>query len=250
MTGPRSTVTAARRPVVLVPGLSGRASEDFSFLAPMLARRYDVTAVDFDGVDDSSTLGDLAARIQVVAARCSVPPAVVGYSLGAVAALAYAAAHPAGAASLTLVAGWLTPAPKLRSFAEVWRTLRAEGSPALPNVARNALFSAEGWDCARAPLIDQVSGALVALSAGADVSELAHLVTVPTLVVGCALDEVATTRQSKMLFGALADARYAEVRSGHAVVHERPAELLNLINAFLARPTRYPAGALVDEERP
>jgi pimeloyl-ACP methyl ester carboxylesterase len=250
VTDSRSDFTAERRPVVLVPGLSGAASKDFSFLSPMLARRHDVTVVPFDDVDASSTLGDLADRIHVVVERCAQQPAVIGYSLGAVAAVAYAAAHPSGASSLTLVAGWLTPSAKLRGFADVWRVLHAEGSPALPGMAMNALFSADGWDSARPPLISDVSDALTALSATADVAALASAVTVPVLVVGCALDEVATTRQSKLLFGALANARYAEVHSGHAVVHERPAELLNLINAFLTRPALFPAGSLILEERP
>jgi len=250
VTDPETVLPATRRPVVLVPGLSGRPAEDFSFLSPMLARRHDVTTVTFDDVGGSCSLRDLVERIHFVVERCAEPPAVVGYSLGAVAALAYTAAHPSSVASLTLVAGWLTPPPKLRVLAEVWRALRAEGSTALPHAAMTALFSADGWDSARAPLIDGVADALIGLSATADVSDLAPVVTAPTLVVGGALDEVATRIQSKLLFGALTDARYAEVHSGHAIVHERPAELLNLISAFLARPCAYPAGAFIPEGRP
>jgi len=250
VTIPASVLTAARRPVVLVPGLSGRPAEDFSFLSPMLARRHDVSTVTFDDVDHSCSLRDLVERVHSVVERCAEPPAVVGYSLGAVASVAFAAAHPSSVAGLTLVAGWLTPSPKLRAFAEVWRALRVEGSTALPHAAMTALFSADGWDSARPPLIDGVADALIRLSATADVSALVPLITAPALVVGGALDEVATRIQSKLLFGALTDARYAEVHSGHAIVHERPAELLSLISAFLARPDAYPAGTRIREERP
>ncbi|TFD19542.1 alpha/beta fold hydrolase [Cryobacterium sp. TMS1-13-1] len=238
-----------RPPVVLVPGFSGRTGEDFPFLLPMLERRHRVVSVDFT-TPGVHTLGDLVSRIGVAVARCDEPPAVVGYSLGGVAAAAFAAQQPAALSSLAVVAGWMTPAPKLGAFAGLWAELQAERSAALAAAARQALYSADGWDSARPPLVDDIAARLVALGSTLDVSAMAPGIAVPTLVVGCASDEVATTWQSKLLFGAIADARYAQIDAGHAVVHERPAELLAVLGAFLTEPTRYPAGTLIGEDRP
>ena len=238
-----------RPPVVLVPGFTGRTGEDFPFLLPMLARRYRVLTVDFSD-PGLRTPANLAACIGHAVARCDEPPAVVGYSLGGVAAAAFAAEHPLEIGSLSVVAGWMTPPPKLVAFAGLWRALHVERSAGLAAAAMQSLFSAEGWDSARPPLVDEVTTRLVALGSRFDVAVLAPGIVAPTLIVGCAFDEVATTRQSKLLFGAIADARYAQIDSGHAVVHERPAELLAVLSGFLTDPVRHPAGAVIGKDRP
>ncbi|MBC7591073.1 MAG: alpha/beta hydrolase [Salinibacterium sp.] len=236
----------SKRPtLVLVPGLSGRSPFDFPFIAPMLARQFEVTQVNFESAAEPD-LDSLLAVVEAAVDSCATPPILVGYSLGAV--VASRVASPL--AGLVLIAGWWRPAPKLLAFAEVWSALRAEDSDTVNTVASLALFSAQGWDVARGLPADSVTDALVALAARADTSASDLTVNAPTLVIGCSHDEVATTRETQLLFGAIPDARYAEVRSGHAVTLERPAELLELITAFAASPTRFPAGSIMTEQAP
>ena len=232
-------------PLVLVPGLSGRPQLDFPLIAPMLRRQFEVTEVSFEAAANPD-LDALLALVEAAVEACPSPPMLVGYSLGAV----VAARVTAPQAGLVLIAGWWRPAPKLVAFSEVWARLRAEGSAVLDRVAAHALYSAEGWDAAGPIPADTVTDDLIALAARADLSAIDLAVGVPTLVVGCTHDEVATTREAQLLFGAIDDARYAEVRSGHAVTHERPAELLELIRAFAAAPERFPAGAIITEQAP
>ena len=232
-----------RSTLVLVPGVSGRPQWDFPFLAPMLRRQFDVTEVSFEGVDEPD-VDSLLALVDTAVASCATPPVLVGYSLGAV----IAARVSLPVAGLVLIAGWWRPAPKLIAFADIWVSERAEHSATLDRVAAYALYSAEGWDAARALPADELTDALVALAARASTEDVP--VDAPTLVIGCTYDEVATARQTQLLFGAIPDARYAEVRSGHAVTHERPAELLELITAFAAEPGRFPAGAVITEQSP
>ncbi|MBG6053650.1 pimeloyl-ACP methyl ester carboxylesterase [Salinibacterium sp. CAN_S4] len=231
--------------LVLVPGLSGRSTTDFPFIAPMLRRRFDVTEVSFDN-QPILDLNSLLAVVDSAVEACATPPVLLGSSLGAV--LAARVTRPLSA--LVLVAGWWRPSPKLDAFAATWATLRAEGSAALDGVSTVALYSAEGWDAARALPADSVTDAIVALAARADLSDVDLSATAPTLVIGGSHDEVATTRQTQLLFGAIRDARYAELRSGHAVTHERPAELLELVTAFAANPTEFPAGSIISEQSP
>ena len=236
---------SAKPTLVLVPGLSGRSAWDFPFIAPMLRRRFEVTEVGFDAAAAPDP-DSLLALVDSAVARCATPPVLVGYSLGAT--VAARVSRPL--ASLVLVAGWWRPSPKLVAFANSWMTLRAEESAALDEVSALALYSAEGWDAARALPADSVTDALIALAARVDVSEVDLSATAPTLVIGGSHDEVATTRETQLLFGAIRDARYAELRSGHAITHERPAELLELVTSFAAHPTEFPAGSIIREQSP
>lgn len=233
-----------RPTLVLVPGLSGRPEIDFPFFAPMLRRWFDVTEVTFAGLAEPS-LDTLAERVTEAVDACATPPIVVGFSLGALAA----ATSRAPVAGLVLVAGWWQPSTALQHFARVWATLRAEHSEAVVDVARFALASAEGLPTVPALPADALTDALVALAAHADLTS-APAVSAPVLVVGASADALATPHQSRLLFGAIPDARYAEVRSGHAIPHERPAELLELVTSFAADPRRYPSGTVIPESAP
>jgi pimeloyl-ACP methyl ester carboxylesterase len=239
----------ANKPLVLVPGLSGRADVDFPFLAPMLRRRFDVVEVTLAGAGGMGLPG-LVERVASVVSDCDSPPLLVGYSLGAVVAASVASAPSAQLAGLVLVAGWWNPSPKLVNFASNWARLRAEGSTALDGVVRQSMYSAAGWDSAHSLPADETTDELIALAATCDLSASDPFIDHATLVIGCADDEVATARESRLLFGAIADSRYAEVASGHGVTHERPAELIDLIDSFAAEPQRLPAGSIIVEQSP
>lgn len=266
-------MSAPRPTIVLLHGLGGSTERDFGFLLPMLARQHAVIGIDLgDG-----TLEQTAARVSAeIAAR--VPHgdvALVGFSFGALVALEVAALAGAAAdarvTSLVLAAGVLAAGERQRVFAETWQTL--ESNPqALDSFARFAAIgsafesggaapvstggglagpAAPTGPAASAPfLMGATTNSQVAIIGSVDLSASAERVTVPTLVIAGLHDAIAGRQQSARLFGAIADARLAEISTGHAMLAERPAELLSLIDSFVREPGRYPAGTLLPEATP
>jgi pimeloyl-ACP methyl ester carboxylesterase len=223
-------MTAAARmnavvPLVLLPGLSGSCAHDFAFLAPVLARDREVI-----GIDLPPHATDPVAH--VLAALPDGPFDLVGYSLGAVVAAQVAAV--ADVRNLVLVAGLLESGPRQRRFAATWN--------ALPDDAREefALFAASSTDDAH--LLSFRSEQVARFAA----ATAPPAITAPTLVIGCAHDAIATPEQSRSLFAAIPDSRYTEIDAGHAVLGERPAEVLSHIEGFLNFPERYPAARTID----
>ncbi|MCS0601400.1 alpha/beta hydrolase [Streptomyces sp. LP11] len=264
--GPRDEAAedgTARPPIVLVHGTGGSIERDYGFLLPLLASRQRVVALDFarpEPPSDRLTLGHLER--QVVAACEAVLPGrsvtLVGYSLGAVVATAVAAHRPDLADRLVTVAGWARTDTQQKLRNGVWRRLRTENSAALPSYmafcALGGPFLAQATLEQLAPLLqhgtlDEFLDLQMALNESIDITDLLGRVRATTLVIGCAHDQMVPVRHSKALFGAIPDARYTEISSGHAVVFERPAQLVQIIDRFNADPDRHPAGSLIPEAR-
>lgn len=242
-------------PVVLLPGIGGSASEDFSFLFPMLARHHRVMAVDFSPTPSEGKPLELEHLVMQVRTAIDelLPgsrPAVVGYSLGAVVAVAVATSHPAPR-RLVLASGWLKATASLLMFNSIWQQLSGQDAAALRQFAKFSALGNSFINSSPAEELQQISpfslgpstGAQIQLATAVDLTDVAPDIRVPTLVIGCSDDAIAGREQSEALAGAIPDARYAELESGHAVAVERPAELLSLIDRFLRRP-RYPSASV------
>lgn len=246
-------------PIVLLPGTGGSTKRHFGFLFPMLSLQRRVIGVDFapcptpDAVLRIEHLRDQA--LAVIDDVCPGRPFIVcGYSLGAEVAAMVAAERPDRVQSAVLTGGWLRPDAHQRLRNNVWRTLRREESDGLRDYMTFCAFSSS-YLVGRTPeelerlpqrfvlgdLIDQH----MRLTPTVDITAVAERITAPTLVVGCTFDQMVPPRAVKQLFGAIADARYAEIASGHAVHTERPAELLRLVERFIADPTGMPAGSIL-----
>ncbi|WP_157962461.1 alpha/beta fold hydrolase [Homoserinimonas sp. OAct 916] len=239
----------ARRPLVLVHGSGGTAEKHFGLLFPMLAARRRVIAFDYgeEGREDPLTLDHLVNKLAGVTEYSSPGGQVdvVGYSLGAVIATAYAARNRDRVASLVAIAGWIATDPQQRLRNELYRTLQESGSEALGSFQvlmafGTAYLAGKPWaevqamaDASR-PGPDRARQML--LNSSIDLTGEAEKVEAPTLVVGCTDDQIAPIRQSRLLFGAIHDARFAEVKAGHAVMSERPAEIFQLIDSFTQAP--------------
>lgn len=251
-----------RPPIVLVHGTGGSTRRHFPFLFPMLAAEQRVVSIDLatpEG-DPEDGVERLVAQVRAVLSHLfpDEPVTLVGYSLGAVVAAATAAAAPDAVGALVLCAGWMRTDTQQRLRNDVWHALR--GTPdALARYhvycAYSAPFLALLTPAQLGQLLagaqhDRATAQQMLINRHVDLTDVAPRITCPTLVVAGADDQMTPARQSKRLFGAIADARYTEVTSGHAMVAERGAELVHLINTFSATPTRYAAGSILPDRRP
>lgn len=227
-------------PVVLLAAGPGRgARTDAALLLPMLARRHRVAALELADLGDPWRDGPraVAAALDHLGADEAV---VVGHSLGASVAIAAADADPRIHA-LALVAGWLRPTERLLAVGRLWAA-HPEARADLARVVAVRSLSASGappWSA------DAATASLVAAASRADVADAASRLRIPALVVGCSADAVVGVEGAEALLGAIDDARYAVVESGHAVLAERPAEVLALLEHFLADPHRDPPGSVL-----
>jgi pimeloyl-ACP methyl ester carboxylesterase len=257
---------ANRSPVVLVGPEHGYGPGGRLF-AELLGREHDLVEV---GVASAGGAPEsLVDRVRVGVEHLRAGggnPALVGYSLGAVAAAEYAARFPGSLSSLTLIAGWMHPTGKMEAAARLGGALRpsasAEQRPSDEALAAAALLlvSSRAWRtqgpiAPREPTArrDPAAFEVAALMEGCldrDLSEAADRILDPTLVVACAHDEFAGTEQSHLLFGAIDDARLAEIDSGHAALVERPAEVFEIVRSFIASPREHPPGTRISGPRP
>ncbi|MDY0911546.1 alpha/beta hydrolase [Rathayibacter festucae] len=229
--------------VLLVTGPGRGARADGALLLPMLARRHRVAAVELADLRDP--LRDGAHAVSSALDRLGAEEAVVvGVSLGASVAIA-AADHDPRVRALVLAAGWLRPTERLVAVARLWESLadRPATRADLARLIGVRSLADLGADRATPLAVDAATAALLDAAAQADASEAAARLRIPALVVGCAADTVVGVEGSEALLGAIEDARYAVIDAGHCVLAERPAELLALVEHFVADPHRDPAGS-------
>jgi len=258
---------SGRLPLLLVHGTAGSTNSHFGYLFPMLAYRQRVISLDLSpGADPQAPLQveDLVRQVMAVAERVlgpGQPFALAGYSLGAVVAAATAGLHPGVVRQLVLVAGWIQTDTQQQLRSHVWHGLRQalpEGpllrefmafcafSPAF--MLPRSLADLQGAAAAipLSPWVDRQ----MALNSRVDISTHVAHIRAATLVIGCSEDQMVPRHHSLALFGAIEDARYLELASGHAVVFERPAELFHAIDQFTRAPQAHAAGTRIPATRP
>lgn len=249
--------------LVMVHGTGANTASHFGWLYPILATTQRVISVDLGqpALTEGLTIDHL--RRQVEAVIDEVVPGqkitLLGYSLGAVVASTVASSRPEVIENLILVAGWMKTDSNQILRNNVWRELRSSGSEAIKDFT---VYCAFGNPFVGSRTLDELSPALnavtnsqfsdlqMALNRDIDIRDRMDAITSRTLIVGCEYDQMVPKRHSKDLFGAIEDARYTEIASGHAVVFERPAELHKLIENFAAHPDAHPAGSIIPAERP
>lgn len=249
-------------PVLLVHGTGGSTRRHFPFLFPMLAAHRRVVSVDLTTPDGPPEAGVERLAAQVLAVLDEVLPghrvALTGYSLGAVVAATVAATRPAAVGTLVLLAGWLRTDTQQRLRNDVWHALRP--TPELLGRYQAYCAYSAPWLAQRTPAelealvagvaADDATAAQMEINRVVDLREVAARIGCPTLVVAGTDDQMTPRRQAKQLFGAVTGARYTEVTTGHAMVTERPAELVHLVNTFADDPQRHPAGTVLPARRP
>jgi pimeloyl-ACP methyl ester carboxylesterase len=225
----------------------------------MLAIRHRVVTFDFvdppggDGAaSEEHYVAQALAVIELVGA--GRPVNLVGYSFGAVIAAALAAERPDVIKNLILVAGWVKTDVHQRLRNDIWQKLRDSNHSALAEfmvfTAYSHAFLATKNEEEIAELVTTVASgpdrlAKMLFNRTVDISEKISLIQADTLVIGCTEDQMVPVLHSKMLFGGISRARYAEIPAGHGVVHERPSELFTLIDQFVTNPTSTTPGAVL-----
>lgn len=251
-----------RTPLVLVHGTAGSIDGHYGYLFPMMAFRQKVIALDWsEPAGDTLELDQLVAQVRaVITASCGdAPVTLLGYSLGAVVAAKTAADMGAQIANLILVAGWLKTDTHQQMRNRVWRQLRAENSAAITEYMTFCAFSPGFMNLKTVEDMVGAAGMLkltpfvdkqMDLNTRIDIAAACETISARTLVVGGTYDMMVPRHHSKLLFGAIEDARYTEIPAGHAVVHERAAELFHHVDRFCAAPDTFPAGTIIPAQKP
>jgi pimeloyl-ACP methyl ester carboxylesterase len=243
--------------IVMVHGTGGTAESHFSALFSMLAGRHRVVAMDLATPDDGSPLELELLDEQVKAVIGQVSPlhpvVLVGYSLGAVVAAITAAQAPGLVDRLVLIAGWIRTDGHQKLRNTVWQQLYDAGSEALPGFVTLMLFGAPYVASRRQQQLDEILAAAKAgpgvslqmeLNRRIDLSGIIGQIRARTLVIGGVYDQMVPISHSRELFGAITDARLAELPAGHGLVFERPAEVFHLIDTFANQSEPDPAGSI------
>lgn len=251
-----------RPTVVLIHGTGGSTAAHFPYLFPMLAVDQRVVSIDLaePGHDGPLELGDLVAQVVAVLESVDVESVtLVGYSLGAVVALAVAGRHTDLVGRLVTVAGWMLTDPQQRLRNDVWKSLWKNDEDAARKFAVYTALSPQFLELMPEPALDGVVAMMnnsefqtkqMELNRRIDIRDDVDNIVADTLVIGCGSDYTVPPSHSKALFGAISNARYTEIESGHGVIAERPAELVRWIGIFNQDPGRFPIGQIAPSVAP
>ena len=254
--------------IILVHGLGDNGAKDWRYLAPLLAGSFHVITFDLPGFGRSAKFNDLyspdnyARLVDWVAANYARTPFIlIGHSMGGVIALDYATTHPHKLKLLVLIdaAGILHPAAISKSLMDNYKP--TWWSHLIPDSAQlNKLLGFGIEDFYGVPLaIDLILsteftrrtflGEDPAKIAGLamvqkDFSGLLDQVSMPTLIIWGADDEIAPLRTGKILAALLPHARLEIIpESGHVPMLDATAPLNKIIWNAVTDPKTLVASA-------
>jgi 3-oxoadipate enol-lactonase len=218
-----------------------------------LSKLRTVISLDYSGsgetTDDGGalTLAKLARQVRTVAGAAGVNRFdLVGHSLGAAIAIELAASSADMVRSLILVAGFSWGAePRLKLQFELWLDLlRTNRNAFLRLLLLSGLTPAFISSAGTSAIEDMIEGykpfanwegitRQVELDLAVDVRERTSRVASPTLVVGCAHDQIVT--QTSELAARIPGSAYRRIDAGHLAYFEGAQEFLAVATEFLRR---------------
>jgi pimeloyl-ACP methyl ester carboxylesterase len=241
--------------IVLIRGIAATDTH-WKPVISELARFRTVISLDYSGsgdtTDDGSPLSlhKLARQVAGVATAAGAEQFdLVGHSLGAAIAVELAASSPSRIKTLTLVAGFAWGAePRLKLHFELWRELirsnhasflkvllltglspsfiSTRGHKAMEDMSE-ASFADANWD----GMARQIELALAV-----DIRNRARNVLSPTLVLGCAFDQIVS--RTLELSELIPNAAFRQINAGHFAFLERADEFLWQLYEFTSKHGR------------
>jgi len=215
-------------------------------VTPELATRWRVLAPDFQDVDRSLEIDDLVEQAVGVLDAADVERAhVAGWSLGAAASAALAAARPERVRSLTLVSGWVRSDASMAFMFDWWRRLLEVDNELFMRVVLSDIFTPEWFDVVGDAVdgIARISAAGIApgsvrhaeLDMRVDIADRLPAIEAPTLVVHGRRDRVLPIEHGRALAAAVKGAHLVELDLGHGLTTEGAAELVPLLAGWFER---------------
>ncbi|MBG0829222.1 alpha/beta fold hydrolase [Planomonospora sp. ID67723] len=241
--------------LVLVHGTGADGRSNWAPLIDMVADRYTVVAPDLSGagatVDDGGPLhvDDLAAQVLGAAEHAGLDGFhLVGHSLGAVVALAAAAARPERVRSVIAHAGWARTDPWMAFQFDLWVRLLGHDRELL---ARLLQLTAMSDDTLRARGHQDFASATAGFSsllegagqgfvrqarADIDVDITASLsrITAPTLIISSRDDRIVPPHHQRELAELIEKAEFLELPGGHGLPFEHPGSFAEAVASRLA----------------
>ncbi len=238
--------------ILFVHGTAADGESNFGHVREHFTGRHTVITPDYSGSGqtplhaDELSLDELVAQVIGAARAVTTEPFdIVGFSLGAVVAAAAAAAHPESVRRLVLINGWArNDDPRQQLALDLWRRLPDIDAEAFAAYSALLIFSPPflagfGSDGVKATVagIKAEVGTLrqIELDHQVDISDRLASVTAHTLVIGSTRDALVPVEHSREIHAAIDGSEYAELESGHMVVFEKTAELVQLLTEFLNR---------------
>lgn len=239
--------------LVLVHGTGGDGESNWGSVVKRFAPRWKVVRPDYAGSgqteDDGRPLSVAALAAQVVAAARAAdatPFDLVGFSLGASLAAYIAAEYPQEVRALVLLAGFVTGKDgRMQLEFGLWRDLIHSDRRAMARLLLLTGLSPDFLAGIGHKEIEEYIDAIIAgnqwegmgrqaaLDLILDVSGQVKRIAKPTLVIGCAHDQMVPPAHGRALAAAIAGARYAELNCGHLATLECPDEFTQLVTGFL-----------------
>lgn len=241
-------------PLLLIHGTGGDGRSSWASLAPKLGDQRTLLMPSYSGSNGAWDAGidagapltvELLARQVGAVADDAAPDGVVdviGFSLGAVVAAAYAAREPRRIRRLVLLAGWPSSADaRLQLGIRLWLDLHQSDPAAFVRLATTLAFS-PGF----LSTIGEVGVAeLLRWQPSSDIRRQLELdlvvdlraelpkIVAPTLVIGCRQDQLVPVENARALRQAIAGSDYLELDCGHMAGIEQPEALVAALRGFL-----------------
>lgn len=242
----------ARTGLVLAHGAGGSVQANYGGVLDQLHIDRTVVAVDYPGSGQTPlpseplAVDDMADQLVTAASAESLDAfAIHGWSLGAPIAVRAAVRHPERVSALVLTSGFARADGSLRLAASIWGDLYAAGDHVLlfkylmllarsPKVL-DAMTPDQQQAAAEAAAAYAPAGtpAQTSLVATIDVRADLPRISVPTLVISATEDRLVAPALHRQLAQGIPGAAYAELRTGHLVYQEQPAEWARMITSFI-----------------
>jgi len=168
---------------------------------------------------------------------------VIGYSLGAVAALQCAALFPDSVITVTSLCGWSQSDARMKVTFDLWRRLIAIDRELFMRYALADGYTAAGLEVLE-PMIDAVvamaavtvqpgSDAQLELDIRIDIEKSLGLIQAPCLVIGGIEDRWVDISKSRHIAATVPGATLIELPAGHLVIGELPGEIASALSAHV-----------------